>query len=67
MFISHFFAIACKSMIDRDVVISFAQFRWLTMSANLWLTPAMQPGLATHLWSLEEIVGLLDRRAKLVP
>ena len=29
---------------------------------TLRVTPAMEAGLADHVWSLEEIVGLVDRR-----
>jgi hypothetical protein len=29
---------------------------------TLRVTPAMGAGLANHVWSIEEIVGLLDRR-----
>jgi len=29
------------------------------------VTPAMEAGIANHVWSIEEIVDLLDTRAKL--
>ena len=28
------------------------------------VTPAMEAGIETRVWSIEEIVGLLDRRAE---
>ncbi len=28
----------------------------------LRMTPAMEAGIADHVWSIEEIVGLLDRK-----
>jgi hypothetical protein len=29
---------------------------------TLCVTPAMQAGIADHVWSVEEIAGLLDKR-----
>jgi len=29
---------------------------------TLRVTPAMQAGIADHVWSVEEIAGLLDKR-----
>jgi len=29
---------------------------------TLRVTPAMEAGIADHVWSIEEIVGLLDRK-----
>ena len=31
---------------------------------TLRVTPAMEAGIETRVWSIEEIVGLLDRRAE---
>jgi hypothetical protein len=38
------------------------QFR--ALHKTLRVTPAMQAGLADHVWSLEEIAGLLDALEK---
>ena len=36
-------------------------FRWVHQT--LRVTPAMEAGIADHIWSVEEIVNLLDRRS----
>jgi len=35
-------------------------YNFARLHKTLRVTPAMQAGLADHVWSLEEIVGLLD-------
>ena len=36
-------------------------YNFAKIHKTLRVTPAMEAGLATHVWSIEEIVGLLDR------
>ena len=43
------------------VALHFLHYNFARIHKTLRVTPAMQAGLATHVWSLEEIVGLLDR------
>jgi hypothetical protein len=33
------------------------------LEQTLRVTPAMEAGLADHVWSLEELVGLLERKS----
>lgn len=40
-------------------------YNFARIHKTLRVTPAMQAELADHVWSVEEIVTLLDRRAKL--
>ena len=47
------------------VALYFLHYNFARIHKTLRVTPAMQAGLADHVWSIEEIVGLLDRRAKL--
>lgn len=36
-------------------------YNFARVHQKLRVTPAMQAGTASHVWSIEEIVGLLDR------
>ena len=47
------------------VALHYMHYNFGRIHKTLRVTPAMDAGLADHLWSIEEIVGLLDRRAKL--
>ena len=38
----------------------FLHYNFARIHRTLRVTPAMAAGLATHVWSIEEIVGLLD-------
>ena len=44
------------------VALHFLHCNFARVHRTLRVTPAMEAGLANHVWSLEEIVGLLDRR-----
>jgi len=37
-------------------------YNFCRLHSTLRVTPAMESGLADHVWSLEELVDLLDRR-----
>jgi hypothetical protein len=39
------------------------QYIFARIHQTLRVTPAMEAGLAMHVWSIEELVGLLDRRS----
>lgn len=43
------------------VALYFVHYNFARIHQTLRVTPAMAAGLADHVWSLEEIVGLLDR------
>jgi hypothetical protein len=44
------------------LALYFLHYNFARVHRTLRVTPAMQAGLANHVWSLEEIVGLLDTR-----
>jgi len=46
------------------VAIHFLHYNFARIHRTLRVTPAMAAGLSTHVWSLEEIVGLLDAADK---
>lgn len=41
----------------------FLHYNFARVHRTLRVTPAMQAGIANHVWSIEEIVGLLDTRS----
>jgi hypothetical protein len=41
--------------------IHYMHYNFARIHQTLRVTPAMQAGLSDHVWSLAEIVGLLDR------
>jgi hypothetical protein len=43
------------------VAIYHAYYNFCRVHQTLRVTPAMEAGLADHIWSLEELVGLLER------
>jgi hypothetical protein len=44
-----------------SVALHFVHYNFARIHKTLRVTPAMQAGLADHVWSLEEVIGLLDR------
>jgi hypothetical protein len=42
------------------VAIYHAYYNFCRMHQTLRVTPAMEAGLADHVWSLQELVGLLE-------
>lgn len=42
------------------VALYFMYYNFGRVHQTLRVTPAMQAGIASHVWSIEEIVGLLD-------
>ena len=46
------------------VAIHFMHYNFARVHKTLRITPAMAAGLADHIWSLEELVGLLDTQTK---
>ena len=43
------------------VALHFVHYDFARIHGSLRITPAMAAGFSDHVWSLEEIVGLLDR------
>jgi hypothetical protein len=46
------------------VAVHFLHYNFARIHKTLRVTPAMEAGLADHVWSLEEVIGLLDRRSE---
>jgi len=44
------------------VSLYFMYYNFGRVHQTVRVTPAMGAGLAGHVWAIEEIVGLLDRR-----
>ena len=44
-----------------SVTLHFMYYNFARIHRTLRVTPAMEAGISNHVWSLEEIVGLLDR------
>ena len=44
-----------------SVALHYMHYNFARVHQTLRVTPAMQAGLASHVWSIEEIVSLLDR------
>ena len=49
-----------KKFEDHMVAIYHAFYNFCRMHQTLRVTPAMEAGLTDHVWSLEELVGLLE-------
>ena len=45
------------------VALNYMHYNFCRIHQTLRVTPAMQAGIADHVRSLEELVGLLDRKA----
>jgi hypothetical protein len=45
--------------LDHSVSIYFMYYNFGRIHSRLRVTPAMEAGIADHVWSLEEIVGLV--------
>lgn len=41
------------------VTLHFMHYNFARVHKSLRVTPAMEAGIASHVWSIEEIVGLL--------
>lgn len=46
------------------VALNYMHYNFCRIHQTLRVTPAMEAGIADHVWSLEELVGLLERRAE---
>jgi len=50
----------CRVLCD-TITARLARF---PIELHHYLTPAMEAGIADHVWSLEELVGLLEQKAQ---
>ena len=48
------------------VALHFFHYNFIRIHKTLRVTPAMEAGIADHVWSFEELVALLDRTEKKV-
>ena len=44
------------------VALHYMQYNFCRVHQTLRVTPAMEAGLTDHVWSLEELVGLLEQK-----
>ena len=44
------------------VALHFMHYNFCRIHQTLWITPAMAAGISDHVWSVEELVGLLNRK-----
>jgi hypothetical protein len=47
---------------DHAIPLHFAYYNLCCVHQTLKVTPAMAAGVADHPWSVEKLVGLLDRQ-----
>jgi hypothetical protein len=48
------------------VALHFMHYNFCNLHKTLRVTPAMEAGIATHVWGIKEIIDLLDRPADLL-
>jgi hypothetical protein len=53
------------SHLQAACALHFAWYNFCRVHSSLRVTPAMEAGIAGHAWSIEEIVSLRDRNAKI--
>lgn len=50
--------------LKHSVALHFMHYNFCRIHKTLRVTPAMEAGLATHVWEIEEIIALLDAPEK---
>jgi hypothetical protein len=55
----------CKKLNNHRHAISlyFTFYNWTRIHKTLRTTPAMAAGLTDHVWTMDEIIGLMDEAA----
>lgn len=48
--------------LEHAVALHFMHYNFCRVHRTLRVTPAMEAGLADHVWTLEELIGLLEAR-----
>jgi hypothetical protein len=46
------------------VALHFMHYNFCRVHQTLRVTPAMEAGITDHVWSIDEVVGLLDAEAR---
>jgi hypothetical protein len=46
------------------VALHFAHYNFCRVHQTLRVTPAMEAGIANHVWTLDELIGLLEARER---
>ena len=46
---------------EHAVALHFMHYNFCRVHQTLRVTPAMEAGISDHVWSLEEVIGLLDK------
>jgi len=49
--------------LEHSVALHYMWYNFVRIHKTLRVTPAMEAGIADHVWSIEEVVSLLDRSA----
>jgi IS1 family transposase len=49
---------------EHAIALHFMHYNFCRIHQTLRVTPAMEAGIADHVWSLEEVVGLLDLQSQ---
>ncbi|MBZ5698738.1 MAG: hypothetical protein LAN18_09345 [Acidobacteriia bacterium] len=47
------------------IALHYMHYNFCRIHQTLRVTPAMEAGIADHVWSIEEVVSLLDRSANI--
>ena len=51
---------------EASAALHFMHYNFARIHKTLRVTPAMEAGLTSHVWNIEEIVGLLDRSSSVL-
>lgn len=46
------------------VALHFMHYNYCRVHSTLRVTPAMEAGLAAHVWTLEELLGIMESKAQ---
>jgi len=46
------------------VALHFMHYNFCRVHQTLRVTPTMEAGIADHIWSIEEVIGLLEKQAQ---
>jgi hypothetical protein len=49
--------------LEHQVALYFMNYNFCRIHASLRVTPAMEAGIADHVWSMEEVVALIDGKS----
>jgi len=49
--------------LEAAVALHYMHYNFCRIHQTLRVTPAMEAGIADHVWEIEELIALLDRRS----